>query len=359
MRASPVDGGRAIAHDSDMRISLPGPPGLISLPCRPALSSLHGPPGLTLMLVLAACGDPEGGRGETSDTAPVTTVVPGATTSASTTTATSTGEPTTAGDDTTTDLPPTTDAPSTSTTGEPATSTSTGPDPGSESSTAPLGDTGSTTLPDTTTGEPECITKIDAVVRDFRISHPDFEDFGGAVDGLVKPELGADNKPIHAADGPTSVTSGPENFNQWYNDVPGVNQTFALQLDLTEVMPGIYQYKNSTFFPIDNKGFGNEGNSHNYHFTTEIHTEFVYFGGEQFTFTGDDDLWMFINNKLAIDLGGVHGELSETIDLDASAAQLGIVKGAAYKMDIFHAERHTSKSNFRIDTTIGCFIVPG
>ena len=63
-------------------------------------------------------------------------------------------------------------------------------------------------------------------------------------------------------------------------------------------------------------GFGNEDNPHNYHFTFEIHAEFTYEGGEVFTFTGDDDLFTFINDKLAIDLGGVHGPQSDTIDLD-------------------------------------------
>jgi fibro-slime domain-containing protein len=40
--------------------------------------------------------------------------------------------------------------------------------------------------------------------------------------------------------------------------------------------------------------------------------------------------------------------------LDAQAAELGIAAGGSYAMDIFHAERHTSSSNFRIETTIEC-----
>jgi len=208
---------------------------------------------------------------------------------------------------------------------------------------------------------PECDPTFKATIRDFREDHPDFEDYTGdsAFKGLVLAKLGPDKKPVHAAAGGTPQTTGPAEFAQWYNDVANVNIPFAIELALTEVSPGLFSYQNNAFYPIDNQGWDNEGNPHNYHFTTEIHLTFAYNGGEKFTFTGDDDLWLFINDTLAIDLGGTHPELSDTVDLDAQAATLGIVPGNSYAMDIFHAERHTDQSNFRIDTSIKCFYVPG
>lgn len=61
---------------------------------------------------------------------------------------------------------------------------------------------------------------------------------------------------------------------------------------------------------------------------------------------------MFINDRLAIDLGGLHPSQSDEVSLDEAAGALGITRGGVYPLDLFHAERHTSESNFRIDTNL-------
>ncbi len=63
-------------------------------------------------------------------------------------------------------------------------------------------------------------------------------------------------------------------------------------------------------------------------------------------------MWVFVNGKLAVDLGGLHPRMTGTIVLDDSAAMLGLEKGKNYGLDLFHAERHTDKSTFRIDTNL-------
>jgi fibro-slime domain-containing protein len=225
----------------------------------------------------------------------------------------------------------------------------------------------------------DCDGNLPVVYRDFSQSHPDFEmAFSG--DGvrhkLIEATLGTDGKPVFlnnigcpANDGtPGScngtrdkpVLSTAEAFGQWYRDTPGVNIAFERTLVLTEstTEPGTYAFNSNEFFPLGNdEGFKitPPGQGHNFLFTTELHVTFEYFAKQTFTFRGDDDMWIFINGKLAMDLGGMHGSQNGTIDFDAQAADLGIAVGRAYPMDIFHAERHTSASNFGVETNIACF----
>ncbi|WP_437737087.1 fibro-slime domain-containing protein [Sorangium sp. So ce1335] len=202
-----------------------------------------------------------------------------------------------------------------------------------------------------------CGSDLIAIVRDFKDTHPDFEAGRFGEDrGFVEALLGADGKPVYAGDVEgTRTTTGKEAFDQWFRDVPDVNTAVQISIPLADNGDGTSTYDSSDFFPIDDMGFGNEERLHNYHFTLELRTKFEYEGGEVFTFSGDDDLFTFINGHLAIDLGGVHRPETATIDLDARAEEFGITPGNSYTLDFFFAERHTTESNFRIDTSIGCF----
>ncbi len=215
--------------------------------------------------------------------------------------------------------------------------------------------------------------------------HPNFEvprDSGGVVTGIVKDTLGADRKPQYddTVDTTKSMTTNADDFNSWYHDsnyssvvvdtlplVAGANNTYVYDHS------GTYNRTTATwttpaYFPLDGRGWDAPPTSltawdetcdqdnalHNFSFTSEVRYWFEYQGGENLSFIGDDDVWVFVNGKLAVDLGGVHQASPGSITLDATAAtNYNLTVGKIYEIVIFQAERKITRSSYKL--TIGQF----
>lgn len=119
---------------------------------------------------------------------------------------------------------------------------------------------------------------------------------------------------------------------------------------------GYYKFADTSFFPLDTirdqRGVsnlkGSDNQDHNFLFCMHGHAAFEFTPGLKFDFKGDDDVWVFINKKLAVDLGGTHAPVEASVDLD----KLRLREGMVYPFDIFYCERQTNGSSILISTTM-------
>ena len=172
--------------------------------------------------------------------------------------------------------------------------------------------------------------------------------------GPLGSAIGPKSKPVYAGGSKTPSTTGVKNFDEWFNDVSGVNSSKQVVFQLVSTGKGSFVYETDFFFPIDGQLFdaesGNpdsnrfpsdDGKKRNFHFTYELHTTFRYKAGSTFLFRGDDDVFVYINGKLAVNIGGIHVPMEGKIDLDAPASHY-VPLPSFGQFTIRHCLTHTS-----------------
>ncbi|XP_060077614.1 uncharacterized protein LOC132557141 [Ylistrum balloti] len=222
------------------------------------------------------------------------------------------------------------------------------------------------------------------IYYDFSQTHPDFVGYETAI--TTKPTY------VPSPFGSWLLKSNnpsTDTFSSWFVDNPPTNLAVEDFITLTMIgtVPPTHRYETYAFFPVDGAGLGDNqkdcfGEYHNFGFTSAIRAGFVYQGiqNETIAVGGGDDLWVFINDVLVLEVisrksdilcnmidiypasaaGGatitpqtgiiVSGQCVITQQIPTESVFLEMTVGERYRMSIFHAERLTCSSSLYIQT---------
>lgn len=99
-----------------------------------------------------------------------------------------------------------------------------------------------------------------------------------------------------------------------------------------------------------------DGNNHNCFFGMQYAVKFTltadYVGPLEYYFFGDDDMWVFLDDKLVCDIGGVHSSVGEYVNLWDYLKENGRTEYETHTLTFFYTERGASGSTCYMNFTL-------
>ena len=178
--------------------------------------------------------------------------------------------------------------------------------------------------------------------------------------GMVEYELSSLYLPVTV--GGDLLSNRGLNFNRWFAEVEGASRFYAGEISLGYNKDSLsFEYGNNSFYPLNEVGsVSSDGNNHLFTMSFGVPFRVLKNGKETFTISADDDTWVFVNNRLVLDMGGIHdaisgefiineeGEVYSSVD-DIDLAYSGVkLEEDSAVIRIFHADRDSADSIFRI-----------
>ncbi len=243
----------------------------------------------------------------------------------------------------------------------------------------------------------------------------------GIIPGVVQNQLGSDGLPVPSYTNSTDAWAAyhdiftsnitghnpvqtNDNFYRWFHETTDdhgkqLSKQYDREITFRRSGNNTYEYGSKGTFPLDDVDFSKNDDAtrsgHNFHFTAhlQIPMKIAADGSEQFWFSGDDDVWVFLNGQLVLDLGGLHMDTEGSFTINQNGDVVSTVNnvntdiecrqnlpnpnnigndiynsrvescrkepvtttipthfsaGDVVNLDFFYAERSTSESNTRI-----------
>lgn len=169
---------------------------------------------------------------------------------------------------------------------------------------------------------------------------------GKATKGLVENELDSAGFPVWTGKVACDIGTAADGPGNWFKSGRSVLET-TISIPLWRIgKSDEWSYSNSQFFPLDTVKTTEPVAWPNYRFCLHHRFETTFAPNQYLKVMGDDDIWLFAQKRLVIDLGGQHGPDTGTFAFE----QLGVPEGKTIKFDLFHCERHGTGSSFGVWT---------